>query len=86
MQNKITPKTVEQQLVAIYESSLNKESKWYQEDLANYKSNIARITPEEQQHLLNNIKALNSKVFENFVNREVNKMDKAGMYSKPLSK
>jgi len=60
---------------------LNKNSKWYSEDVADFKSNLNKVSDSRIKEMYSNIVAFNSKSFEKFVEKEERKLLKAGMYN-----
>lgn len=67
-------------LVKNYISGLNKSSKWYEQDIADYKCNIDNISNAKLKEMYDNSIAFNSKSFEKIVAREESKLLKAGMF------
>jgi len=70
------------QVIELYKSTLNIDSKWYGSDLHNFISNVEHKTEGELLQQLANLKALtgNDKRFNTMVEKEEKLMLKAGMY------
>ena len=67
-------------LINNHQSKLNKNSKWYQEDVADFKSNINKVSDSRIKEMYRNMVAFNSKSFEKWVAQEEGKMKKAGLF------
>lgn len=72
-----------QQLIEKYKKSLNQKSKWYSEDVKQYKKAISELSVDELNRKLGNISALvdNDSKFNRAVRKEITKLDNAGMYN-----
>ena len=60
---------------------LNKNSKWYNDDVADFKSNLNKCSDSRIKEMYSNSIAFDSKSFEKFVEKEERKLLKAGMYN-----
>jgi hypothetical protein len=65
----------------IYWERSQRESKFFAEDRKNYLIFLESKSDPELEDTYNRLSCLNSKSFENAVNKEINKLDKAGMYN-----
>lgn len=79
----MTAKTLEMKeaLIENFRNSLNKKSKWYDSDLAEFKNNLDKVSESKILEMYNNMIAFNSKSFEKFVEKEEQKLLKGGMYN-----
>ena len=68
-------------LIDSYQCKLNVKSKWYNNDLNDYKDNLDMCSDNRIIEMYNNTLALNSESVENLVTKEVNKMVDAGMFN-----
>lgn len=68
------------ELIEMREKSLDKKSKWYNTDLQDYISFVKSRDKQELLRIYKNTCALNSDSFEKTVQREINLLDKAGMF------
>lgn len=75
----LTP--LQKEVVAEYKKSANPNSKHYSQDLADFIRGIKTKTEGELKRNLANMKWLNSKQSEQYVNHEVGKLDRAGMFN-----
>jgi hypothetical protein len=73
-------------LFDMYAVNLSKSSKWYKEDIANYKTGLNSLTDYQVKERYDRQTALNSKAFGQWCGSYVDKLDRAGMYNKPLTK
>ena len=71
------------QLVANYKKTLNPSSKWFTQDVADFKTNISRLSVKELEQKLGRISQyVNDNSFlSKQVNKEIKNMDKAGMFN-----
>lgn len=60
-----------------WENSQNKQSKWYKQDRAAYISFLNKKSGGELERINNNFRFLNSST----IDREINKLDNAGMFN-----
>ncbi len=69
-------------LIKEYKKSLDKNSKWFNSDLENYKEGLKGKSSKDLQRMLDNIICLNggNKEFNKKIVREINKLEKAGMF------
>ena len=58
-----------------------KPSKWLEQDKKDYIAFLNRKSDEELNQTFNNLSALNSDRFEHKVNKELDKMDKSGLFN-----
>lgn len=75
----LTP--IQKERVAAYKKSLNTNSKFYEQDVADFIRNVKNETPAKSATMLGNQKWLNSEESERYVNHEVGKLDRAGMFN-----
>jgi len=70
------------QVIELYKSSLNPNSKWYGSDMHNFISQAENKTEKELLQQLANLKALTGKdkKFNAMVDKEVSLLAKSGMY------
>lgn len=68
------------QCVKLYSNSLNKSSKFYNDDLKDYEKYLQKLSIKDIKEKYGRISALNSKSFENECKFEVNKMIGFGCY------
>jgi len=64
-----------------FKKTLNKTSKFYNEDLQNFINNVSKENKKDSETKLSRIGCLNSKQFEIKVKSEIKKLDRAGMFS-----
>lgn len=60
---------------------LNKNSKWYNDDVVDFKNNLNKCSDSRIKEMYNNSIVFNSKSFEKFIDKEKEKLLKAGMYN-----
>ena len=70
------------EMIEFKKRSLNPKSKWFTQDLQDYTDAVKRLSAPELLRAYNNIRAMNDKnsSFNKTVNKEILKMQKAGMY------
>jgi len=70
------------QLLNEFKKSLNADSKWFNEDMENFKSRLNGQSENELKRQLGNLVALNggSAKFNKEVNDHLKELDKAGMF------
>jgi hypothetical protein len=64
-----------------WDLSHDKSSKWYLSDKMDFQSKLRMLDVAELKYKLNQLSSLNSINFEKKVNKEINKLDKAGMFN-----
>jgi hypothetical protein len=79
--NEMTKGQIIAELVANFEKGLKKTSKHYNQDLQDYKKFVASDSIKGLKEKLERSRVLNSKSFEKMVEKEVRKMDRAGMFN-----
>ena len=67
-------------LISNHQSKLNKDSKWYHEDVADFKNNLNKVSDSRVKEMYRNMVAFNSPSFEKWVEQEEGKMLKAGLF------
>ena len=62
---------------------MNKGSKWYKEDMQSFILSIENKSLIELKHMYNNLYCLGGKSsgFNSFISRELNELDKGGMFN-----
>jgi len=75
-------KTIDK-VIEAYKETLNPSSKWYEDDVNDFKRKISHKTEAELQQQLANILAISGKnqKFNSIVNKEINRMNKGGMFN-----
>jgi len=68
-------------LVKEYGRGLKKGSRFYAQDLQDFRDSVAKLPENELQTRLRRLQALNSPEFARFVRGEVDKMGNAGMFN-----
>ena len=70
-------------LIREYKKSLDKNSKWFNSDLENYKEGLKGKSSLQLKRMLDNIICLNggNNEFNKEIEKEINKLDKAGMFN-----
>ena len=68
------------ELLAEYRKSLNPSSKWFTQDIQEFKEKVSELRTSEVAERLRNRRAFNSPAFEKLVAKEEAKLNKAGMY------
>lgn len=71
------------QLVANFKKTLNPSSKWFAQDVADFKANVSRLSVKELEQKLGRFTALNDEksTFNKTVKAEVKLMDKSGLFN-----
>ena len=69
------------ELLKLWESTQNKSSRWFPQDKADFLSNVSKLSDDDVEMKLDRFRALTSKSFERAVDRELSKLDKAGMFN-----
>ena len=73
--------TQQKQAIELYKKTLNKNSKFYKEDLQNFITNIKTASKTQVNQSLNNMSYMASKQSDIDFEKETNKLDKAGMFN-----
>jgi hypothetical protein len=68
-------------IVANYKQTLNQNSKWFSQDVQEFRKNLSVLSVKELIEKLARLSYYNSQTFERQANREINTLDKAGMYN-----
>jgi hypothetical protein len=70
------------QLVANYKKTLNTSSKWFAQDLADFKANVSRLSVKELEVKLGRLTSLNDEnsSFNKKVKKEVSLLNRGGMF------
>lgn len=73
---------LDKQLILVYKRTLRPNSKWFAQDLADFRRHISQKTTQEKQRILNNLRNLteDDSPLAKEVEREIKSLDKAGMY------
>ena len=71
------------QLVANFKKTLNPSSKWFAQDVADFKANVLRLSVKELEQKLGRFAALNDEksTLNKVVRKEVKLMDKSGLFN-----
>jgi hypothetical protein len=71
------------QLVATFKRTLNPSSKWFNQDVADFKANVSRLSVKELENKLGRFTALNDEKssFNKSVKKEVKLMEREGMFN-----
>ena len=71
------------QLVANFKRTLNPSSKWFAQDVADFKANVSRLSVKELEQKLGRFNAMNDEksTFNKAVKKEVRLMDKSGLFN-----
>jgi hypothetical protein len=72
---------MKKELLENYKKTLSKSSKWYNQDIEDFKQNLDKCSKTKLKEMYNNMIAFNSEEFENKIKEEENKLMKAGMYN-----
>lgn len=74
---------IRNEIVSLFKSSLHKDSKFYEQDLADFKRTLAGKSESEAKEQLARLRALSGldAAFNNTVSKEMDKLDKSGMFS-----
>ena len=78
--NKMKAKLIKQ-AIELYKKTLDKKSKWYNDDLANFSSHIKTASLDKINQSINNMSYAQSKKADADFNRETRKLEKAGMFN-----
>ena len=75
-------KTIDK-VIEAYKETLNPSSKWYEDDLNDFKCRISHKTESELMQQLANILAVSGKDkrVNSIVNNEINRMSRGGMFN-----
>ena len=69
------------QAIELYKKTLDSNSKWYNDDLANFTRGISAAPLEQIERSINNMSYAQSKKADADFNRETRKLEKAGMFN-----
>ncbi len=73
--------------IAAYKKTLKQDSKFFAQDVENFTHEIQKKNVRELVEHLERLEYYQSKAFESVVNKEVNKLQKGGMFNiKPVKK
>lgn len=72
---------IQKERVEQYKSTLNKSSKFYNEDLQNFINNISKESAEQSKKSISRVGSYSTKQFKAKVEREIEKMDNSGMFN-----
>lgn len=67
--------------IQLFTNTLDKRSKFYSQDLADFKTKINSVSFEQLQSSVNNMSYMASKKSDLDFDRETRKLDKAGMFN-----
>lgn len=71
---------IQKERVEQYKKTLNKNSKFYNEDLQNFISNITKETASKSKSCLSRVGSYSDKKEQSKIKKEIEKMDKSGMF------
>lgn len=72
---------IQKERVEQFKKTLNKNSKFYNEDLQNFIDNISKESAKQSKISLSRVGSYSTKQFQSKVNKEIEKMDKSGMFN-----
>lgn len=67
--------------IQAFKLTLNPESKFYNQDIIEFKNAISKKSAQDIKDHINRLKSYSSKYFEKKVNKELSKLDKQGMFN-----
>lgn len=70
----------QQERVRLFKATLNKSSKWYNQDLNDFISNVSKEDAAKSNELIGRMTYMRSAKFEKEIAKEENRMLKAGLY------
>jgi len=72
---------IQKERINQFEKTLNKNSKFYNEDLQNFINNVSKENKQKSEKSLSRVGYLNSDIFAKKVKKEINKLDDAGLFN-----